>query len=109
MFGLDAPGLAHELGPALEPLVVRDRSERSLLFHDQNIGPGFSTSWEGAGAKRRDCFTFEGSHLGGDAYRASAALRHASPREPTASFEGPSENCQGESWAGRHDPQEKFR
>jgi hypothetical protein len=51
--GLDAPGLAHELGQAVEQLVVRDGLERSFLFHDGNIGPAFSTSWEGAGAKQR--------------------------------------------------------
>ena len=51
--GLDAPGLAHELGQAVEQLVVRDRLERSLLFHDWNIGPAFSTSWEGASATQR--------------------------------------------------------
>jgi hypothetical protein len=37
----------------VEQLVVRDRLERPLCFHDWNIGRAFSTSWEGAGAHQR--------------------------------------------------------
>src|SRR5258706_14899076 len=46
--GFDVPGLAHELGQAVEQLVVRDRLEPSFLFHDSNIGRALSTSWQGA-------------------------------------------------------------
>ena len=52
--GLDAPGLAHELGQAVEQLVVRDRLERPLCFHDWNIGPAFLTSQDDVGAQQRD-------------------------------------------------------
>ena len=97
--GLGAPGLAHELGQAVEQLVVRNRLERSLVFHDRNIGPAFSTSWDGASPKQRDSFSFEGPHPGCDALRPSSALRNASPREPTAPFEGPLETCQEENGA----------
>ena len=51
--GFRAPGLAHELAQALEQLIVRDGLERSFVFHEGNIGHPFSTSWEGAGAKKR--------------------------------------------------------
>jgi hypothetical protein len=46
--GLDAPGLTRELGQAAKQVIVRDRLERSFVFHDQNIGRVFSTSWESA-------------------------------------------------------------
>jgi hypothetical protein len=50
---LDSTGLAHERGQALEQFVVRDRLERSLVFHSPNIGLTFSTSWDRAGAPQR--------------------------------------------------------
>jgi len=37
----------------VEQLVVRDRLEWSLLFHEENIGPGFSTAWERTATKQR--------------------------------------------------------
>src|SRR6266568_1647213 len=95
----DTTGLAHELGQAVEQLVVRDRLKRSFLSHDWNIGPRSSTPCESARAKPRGGVSFEESPVGGDALRASAALRHASSRLPITPFEGPSESCQGESWA----------
>ena len=39
--GLDSPGLAHQVGQAVEQLVVRDRLERPFVFHDGNIGRPF--------------------------------------------------------------------
>ena len=50
--GLDAPRLSHKLGEAVEQRVVRNRLERSRLFHDWNIGLAFSTSWENARTKQ---------------------------------------------------------
>jgi hypothetical protein len=44
----DAPGLARQLVQTSEQLIVRDRLERSFLFHSCNIGRAVSASWEGA-------------------------------------------------------------
>ena len=95
--GLDSPGLAHELGQAVEQLVVRDRLERALVFHDGNIGRAFSTSWERARRPRRADLSRKAGCLVATLLGSSAALRHASPRSPGAPRERPSETCQEEN------------
>jgi hypothetical protein len=44
-FGFRAAGVAREAGESIEELLVGDRLEGPLWFHEWNIGLGFSRLW----------------------------------------------------------------
>jgi hypothetical protein len=44
----DATRVVEQLREPTQQLVVRKRMERPFFYHTDNMGPGFSTSWEAA-------------------------------------------------------------